>query len=47
MFKVRSDCMAESKEVLLTKAGLEKLEAELEYLKSVRRKRLQKESNRL
>jgi transcription elongation factor GreA len=29
--------MAESKEVLLTKAGLEKLEAELEYLKSVRR----------
>jgi len=29
--------MAEEKEVLLTKEGLDKLEAELEYLKSVRR----------
>lgn len=29
--------MAESKEVLLTKAGLEKLEAELEFLKSAKR----------
>jgi transcription elongation factor GreA len=29
--------MAEEKEVLLTKEGLEKLESELEYLKSVRR----------
>jgi transcription elongation factor GreA len=32
--------MAEEKEVLLTKEGLDKLESELEYLKSVRREEI-------
>lgn len=38
-FDVRSDCMAErdDKEIILTKEGLQKLEDELENLKSVRR----------